>query len=177
MPIQTRQEQAPDHHAVSDLLAQAFRDEPYSDHTEQFLVERLRKSNAFIPELALVAKDGEQVVGYILLTKLHISNGKQQFESLALAPVAVLPSHQRQGIGTMLIEHAHRLARKIGDTSVLLIGHQDYYPRFGYRRASAYGISFPFDAPDENCMALELVEDGLKNVTGEVLYPKAFFSE
>ena len=177
MPIQIRQEKATDHRAVFDLIVEAFRDEPYSDHTEQFLVERLRKSDAFIPELALVATDGDQVVGYILLTKLLISNGQQQFESLALAPVAVLHSCQRQGIGTQLIEHAHRIARNLGYTAVLLLGHQDYYPRFGYRRASDFDISFPFDAPDENCMALELVEDGLKNVTGKVVYPKAFFSE
>ena len=59
----------------------------------------------------------------------------------------------------------------------VLLGHKDYYPRFGYRRASAYGISFPFDAPDECCMAAELIEGGLDGIHGMVKYPDAFLLE
>ncbi|MCP2045551.1 putative N-acetyltransferase YhbS [Pontibacter sp. HSC-36F09] len=146
-----------------------------SDHKEQFLAERLRKSNSFIPKLSLVAVKGVKVVGHILLTKLEIKNKQQLFESLSLAPVAVLPAYQHQGIGAMLIEQAHKVAKSLGYTSFILVGHENYYPRFGYKRASTFGITFPFEVPDANAMAVELVENGLAGISGEVKYPKEFF--
>jgi predicted N-acetyltransferase YhbS len=175
MPIHIRQEQPSDYPAVFALVEQAFRDLKISDHTEQYLVERLRKSDAFIPELSLVAEDNGKIVGHILLTKLKIQNGQQEFESLSLAPVAVLPEYQRQGIGAMLIEEAHRVAKSLGYTSVILVGHENYYPRFGYKPASTFGIKFPFEVPDANGMAVELVENGLAGIRGTVVYPPGFF--
>ncbi|MBD1397745.1 N-acetyltransferase [Pontibacter sp. JH31] len=175
MSINIRQEQPTDYPFVFSLIEAAFRQESMSDHTEQHLVERLRQSAAFIPELSLVAVDGEKVVGHILLTKLKIKRGEQEFDSLSLAPVAVLPAYQHQGIGGMLIREAHEIARQLGHRSVLLVGHENYYPRFGYKRASSFGINFPFEAPDENCMAIELTENGLAGVSGTVVYPKGFF--
>ncbi|WP_299990464.1 N-acetyltransferase [uncultured Pontibacter sp.] len=175
MPIQIRQEQPADYPAVFALVEQAFRELEISDHNEQFLVERLRQSDAFIPELSLVAADSGKIVGHILLTKLKIRSRDQEFRSLSLAPVAVLPAYQRQGIGGMLIQHAHQVARQLGYTSVILVGHENYYPRFGYKRASTFGITFPFEVPDANAMAVELVTNGLQGVSGEVVYPKEFF--
>lgn len=174
MPLHIRPETSDDHPAVFTLLEQAFRDEPYSDHQEQFLVERLRKSDAFIPKLSLVGEVDGQLVGYILLTKIQIRNETQAFESLALAPVAVLPSHQKQGIGGQLIEAARAAARNLGFGSIVLLGHAGYYPRFGYQRAEFFGISLPFDVPPDNCMAIELVPGALDGVSGMVVYPKEF---
>ena len=77
----------------------------------------------------------------------------------------------------MLVREAHARASKAGYTGSVLLGHKDYYPRFGYRRASAYGISFPFDAPDECCMAAELTVGGLDGIHGVVKYPDAFLLE
>ncbi|WP_299701378.1 GNAT family N-acetyltransferase [uncultured Pontibacter sp.] len=176
MPIQIRQEQPADYPAVFTLVEHAFSDLEISDHTEQFLVERLRKSDAFIPELSLVAEEEGKIVGYILLTKLKIRNEQQEFESLSLAPVAVLPEYQRQGIGAMLIEQAHRIAKSLGYTAVILVGHENYYPRFGYKPASTFGIKFPFEVPEANAMAVELVENGLAGIRGTVMYPPAFFA-
>lgn len=176
MPIQIRQEQAADFPAVFALVEQAFSDLEISDHTEQFLVERLRKTDAFIPELSLVAEDNSRIVGHILLTKLKIQNEQQEFESLSLAPVSVLPAFQRQGIGAILIEEAHCVAKSLGYTSVILVGHENYYPRFGYKPASTFGITFPFEVPDANGMAVELVENGLAGISGTVVYPPGFFA-
>jgi predicted N-acetyltransferase YhbS len=95
--------------------------------------------------------------------------------SLALAPVAVLPEYQNQGIGGKLIMEGHRLARELGYGSVIVVGHPAYYPRFGYKPASRWNITASFEVPDEAFMALELLEGGLKDVSGEIEYVKEFF--
>lgn len=173
--LKIRQEEERDHGKVFRLIEEAFRNMAHSDHQEHFLVERLRKSNAFIPELSLVAEDGNgEVVGHVLFTKLKIMNGTESFDSLALAPVSVEPGFQGQGIGGKLILQGHLIARELGYQSVILLGHEDYYPRFGYEKTSNFGISFSFDIPEENGMAIELVKDGLKNIKGVVKYPKEF---
>lgn len=175
MDILIRQETAADYEAVFQLIKAAFANEEFSDHKEQFLVQRLRKTEAFIPELSLVAENKNAIVGHILLTRIRIKNEQSQFESLALAPVTVLPDVQGNGIGRQLIEHAHEIARQLGHTSVVLLGHEDYYPRFGYQPAHEFGIRLPFDVPKENCMAVELTENALQNVQGTVVYDPAFF--
>lgn len=147
----------------------------HSDHQEQFLVEKLRESAAFIPELSLVAEDENGIIaGHILFTKIKIVNDKESFDSLALAPVSVKPEFQNQGIGAKLILWGHDRAKELGYESVILIGHEKYYPRFGYKKTSNFGISFPFEIPEENGMAIELVKDGLKNKKGVVKYPQEF---
>jgi predicted N-acetyltransferase YhbS len=83
--------------------------------------------------------------------------------------------YQKQGIGKQLIIKAHEKARELGYQSVVLLGHQDYYPRFGYERASKYAITLPFEVPDENCMIIELISRGLQGVQGKVEYPLEFF--
>ncbi len=170
-----RQENEEDHKTVFEVIREAFKDEPFADHKEQFLVQRLRHSDAFIPELSLVAEDSGEIVGHILLTKIKVSSDTQSFDSLALAPVSVLPKKQGNGIGAQLIKSAHAKAKQLGHTSVILLGHEDYYPRFGYKPAHLFGIELPFEVPKENCMAIELVENSLANTHGLVEYPKEFF--
>jgi predicted N-acetyltransferase YhbS len=174
MNVKIRQESKGDYKAVSELIEAAFASEQMSNHREQFLVERLRKSNAFVPELSIVATFENKIVGHILLTKLKIKNAQDEFDSLALAPLAVLPEYQGHGIGGVLIKEAHKLAKKSGYKSIVLLGHEKYYPRFGYLQADKFGIRLPFDVPMENCMAIELVENGLKGVNGTVEYPAEF---
>ncbi len=170
-----RQEDPGDHKVVFDLIEQAFRDMDISDHQEQFLVDRLRRSDAFVPELSLVAEFGDQIVGYILLTKVLIKNEDQQQTSLTMAPVAVRPDLQDCGIGGALIRKSHEVANKLHYSSITVLGHADYYPKFGYVKAQEFGIKFPFEVPSENCRIIELVEGGLKNTTGVVEYPSPFF--
>lgn len=174
MELTIRKENSEDFKTVFNLIKKAFEKEQMSDHMEQFLVERLRKSSAFVPELSLVAETENKIVGHILLTKLKIKNGQNEFNSLALAPVSVLPEYQQNGIGGALIQEAHKKAKELGFHSVILLGHEKYYPKFGYKQADQFGIELPFDVPKENCMAIELIENGLKNVNGTVEYPKEF---
>ena len=175
MKINIRQEIPTDYKIVAEIIESAFKNEPYSDQTEHLLVERLRYTKAFIPELSLVAEYRGQVVGHILLTKIKIKDGHFSFDSLALAPVSVKPNFQGKGIGGQLINKAHEAARALGLNSIVLIGHENYYPRFGYERASKYGIKLPFEAPDKNCMVIALTKNGLDGVRGMVENPKTFF--
>jgi predicted N-acetyltransferase YhbS len=174
MKVIIRKETVADFVDVFKLIEKAFENEIYSDHSEQFLVERLRKSEAFVPNLSLVAVSDEKIVGHILLTKIQINGSHGSNESLALAPVSVLPSYQKRGIGGQLIIAAHDRARELGFSSIILLGHKDYYPRFGYRQAEQFGITLPFDVPPENCMAIELIPKGLLGVSGMVEYPSEF---
>ncbi len=142
---------------------------------ESRLVAKLRQGSSFIPALSLVALLDGQVAGHILFSKICIVGpaGTRE-ETLALAPVAVLPQVQRQGIGGQLIRSGLAGAQKLGFRSVIVLGHKHYYPRFGFRPASQWHIEAPFQVPSPAFMAIELVPDGLTNVSGIVEYPQAF---
>jgi predicted N-acetyltransferase YhbS len=129
------------------LVQAAFQYEEISDHKEHYLVERLRKSKTFIPELSLVAEIDGLIVGHILLTKIKINNGSNNFGSLALAPVSELPCFQNKGIGSQLIKKIHNIAQEQGHSSFVLLGHSNYYPCFRYERAEYFDIELPFDVP------------------------------
>ena len=175
MNVIIRQERTTDFTTAFNLIKLAFKNDKISDYNEQLIVEELRKSTTFIPEFSLVAEFNNEIVGHILLTKINIKNNKQQFVSLALAPVSVLPKHQRKGIGGQLIKKAHQIAKKAGYKSIVVLGHENYYPKFGYQQAHKFGIKFPFKAPKENCMVVELIKNGLQVVSGTVEYPKEFY--
>lgn len=178
MEIKIRKEKEEDFNLVFELVKDAFENVEFSDHKEQYLVERLRNSDAFIPDLSIVAEINNHIVGYILLTKIGIIDASdKRHTSLAMAPVAVLQEFQGKGIGSKLIRYAHEKASELGFGSIVLLGHENYYPKFGYRLTKDFGINLPFDVPEENCMAIELAENALQNVTGIVQYPKEFEME
>ncbi|MBP1744586.1 MAG: GCN5-related N-acetyltransferase [Firmicutes bacterium] len=171
--ITIRRETEKDFEAVHRVVKAAFEKAGHSNGDEQELVGRLRKSDSFIPELSLVAEHDGRIVGHILFTKAMIGGSV----SLAMAPLSVLPEYQNQGIGGKLILEGHRIAKKLGYRSVILVGHADYYPRFGYSPAGRWGIKASFDVPDENFMAAELVKGGLDYVSGIVEHAAEFFIE
>lgn len=175
MEINIREELENDYKVVEDLTEEAFKNAEHSDGTEHLLVKRLRKSNSFIKELSLVADDNDKVVAHIMMTKAKIDNGNEKFETLALAPVSVLSEYQGKGIGSKLINVALERARTLGYKSVIVLGHDKYYPKFGFIPASKYGIKAPFDVSDEVFMAKELTEGSLTNINGTVEYAKEFF--
>lgn len=91
------------------------------------------------------------------------------------APVAVLPAYQKQGIGSQLILHGLNKSKEMGFKSVIVLGHETYYPRFGFRPADKWGIKAPFEVPDEAFMALELEAGSLNGIAGTVVYGREFF--
>ncbi|WRP07540.1 N-acetyltransferase [Rossellomorea aquimaris] len=175
MDIFIRQERPEEYSRTEEMTKQAFSHEEYSDKKEHLLVNKIRKSDAFIPELSLVAiNDSNEVIGHILLSKITIVDHNKVADSLAMAPVSVAPSFQKKGIGSQLIHAALQMAKEIGYHSVIVLGHKDYYPKFGFKQASLWNIKPPFEVPDEVFMALELTEHSLRKVEGVVHYSKAF---
>ncbi|MGE7630797.1 GNAT family N-acetyltransferase [Bacillus paramycoides] len=173
MNITIRQEQKNDYRKTEEVVKQAFLNEEFSDKTEHELVSRIRECDAFIPEVSIVAVD-EEIVGHIMLSKITIEQDGATVDSLALAPVSVAPSHQKKGIGGKLIAAAIEKAKELGYESVVVLGHQDYYPKFGFKKASDWNIKAPFEVPDEVFMAMELRETALQGVAGVVQYSEAF---
>ena len=167
--LEIRQENKNDYDEVYNVVKKAFETAEHSDGNEHDLVDALRKSNSFIPELSLVAIEDGKIVGHILFTKIKI--GKS--EELALAPLAVLPEYQKQGIGSKLIEEGHKVAKNLGYHYSIVLGSENYYPKFGYIPASNYGIKAPFDVEDKNFMAIKLNDPKLK-IEGIVEYAKEF---
>ncbi|MEK4427413.1 GNAT family N-acetyltransferase [Solibacillus sp. FSL K6-1523] len=175
MEFLIRPEHAEEYSTTEEVIRNAFLDEEYSDQKEHLLVNRIRQSDAFIPELSLVAiNEDKEIIGHILLSKITIINGDNIADSLALAPVCVAPDHQKKGIGSQLIQEALKVAKELGNQSVIVLGHKDYYPKFGFKQASSWNIRAPFEVPSEVFMALELAENSLQNVQGIVHYSEAF---
>lgn len=177
MNIQIRLEHLEDYQATESVVKAAFAEIEMSDQTEHKLVARLRQTEHFIPELSFIAIEKDKIVGHVLLTKIKIVNDVFFVDSLALAPVSVLPAYQRKGIGKQLIATALRKAKSLGFESVVVMGHPKYYQKFGFKKTSDWGITAPFDVPQEVFMALELRNEALNHVSGVVAYPSEFFEE
>ncbi|MFA1543652.1 N-acetyltransferase [Actinomadura sp. DLS-62] len=164
-----RPETAADAGAVRRVLTAAF---PTAGEAD--LVEALRGDAAWVPGLSAVAETpGGRAAGYALATRCRVGGGP----ALALAPVAVLPELQRRGAGgaavRAVLAAAARRAASGGERLVVVLGHPEYYPRFGFARASGLGVSVAFAAPVEALMALVL--DGPGPVpSGTVAYPAPF---
>lgn len=149
--MRVRQEQAEDVGAVHALNRAAF-----GGDVEARLVDALRDSDAFVPELSIVAELGGAVVGHLLLTRAAVVSDSSRTPALALAPMCVAPERQRRGIGAMLVREGLRRAEGLGHAVVVVVGHPAYYPRFGFERASDYGVRVAFEAPDEAVMLRRL---------------------
>lgn len=170
-----REEEIKDYNEVEKAVEESFKTAEFSDKDEHNLVRRLRNSNEFIKELSLIAEDENKILGYVLLTKALIKAESTSYETLALAPLAVLPEYQKSGIGKNLMNKAIERARELGYKSIVVLGHEKYYPKFGFEKAIKYGVKAPFEVPDEAYMILELLPGGLNGVSGIVEYSKAFF--
>jgi putative acetyltransferase len=170
MRVDIREEASEDHRGIHHLLVEAFERE-----NEAGLVDKLRKSPAYIPELSLVALVDGGLAGHILFTKNRIINEDgSQFESLSLAPLAVGAAFQKKGIGKQLISAGLTRAKVLGYSSVMVLGYEHYYEKFGFLPADTWHIVPPFKVPANVCMALELSPQSLRHISGTVIFPKEF---
>lgn len=169
-------EREEDYLEVEELVKAAFMELTEGNPMEHILVNQLRKGESFVPELSLIAHDEERILGHILLTTIRIIGVDQEILSLAMAPVSVLPEMQNQGIGGELIRVSIEIAKELGYGSIIVLGHPEYYPRFGFRPTENWQIRAPFDVSADALMGLELEAGALAACPmGVIEYPAVFF--
>lgn len=161
-----RLETSADYAAVYEVNRQAF-----GQNEEADLVNALR-GGGYV-RASLVAEQEGQVVGHIMFSALPIVTGNGMSNALALAPMAILPAYQHKGIGSILLRRGLDYCREQGQRIVVILGHPEYYPRFGFSAAKAAAFASPFSG-NEAFMALELVSGALDGIEGQVKYPPPF---
>lgn len=166
MLVEIREECPDDVAAVRDLNRRAF-----GQDQESNIVDALRANAAAL--LSLVATVNDGVVGHIVYSPLSIGGN---VTGAALGPMAVLPEHQRQGIGSKLIEAGNQKLKNAGCPFIIVVGHADYYPRFGFRPAREHGIKCEWDAPNDVFMLLVLDQAKMEGVSGLAKYRDEFSS-
>ncbi|QMS87976.1 N-acetyltransferase [Nostoc edaphicum CCNP1411] len=156
-----------DYPAIAEVNTLAFGQE-----NEAKLVEKIRRSHRYIPELSLVAEIENVVVGHILFSYIDLVD-EQTLQVLGLAPLAIHPQFQRQGIGSALIKAGLEIAEANKEAVVIVLGHPQFYTRFGFKTSVVYGIESPFPIPKEFFMVKPL-QSYQESYKGKVVYPSTF---
>jgi putative acetyltransferase len=162
--IEIRKETEKDYGEVIQIVSEAFGNE-----AEARLVEKLRK----IPHISMIALLDGKIIGHICFSPVSIENAEQT-NFLGLAPMAVSPEFQNQGIGSKLIREALKVCTENGHEAIFVLGHPDYYPRFGFEIAKPRGFTCEYPVKDEHFMVLELKQNALKGKQGLVKYSDEF---
>ena len=164
--MRIRPERADDLAAIREVNRRAF-----DTSMEAEIVDALRQEAA--PLVSLVAEEEDSLVGHILFSPATLAS-RPDLRIMGLAPMAVIPERQRQGIGSALVHAGLEECRRLGAAAVIVLGHADYYPRFGFAPASRLGLTSEYDVPDEVFMALELERGVLSGGSGVVRYHPVF---
>jgi predicted N-acetyltransferase YhbS len=170
MDIKIRSEEKDDYNEIKKINELAF-----DQKNEGKLVDDLRKKPDFNHLLSLVAKIKGKIVGHILFYPIKIKNEKKEHIVLSLAPIAVHPDFQNLGIGSKLVKRGLETAKETGSAAVIVVGHPNYYPRFGFSPASKWNIKLPIECPYDVFLAIELKKNSLKGVSGLVEFPKEYY--
>jgi putative acetyltransferase len=165
--IVIRAETTQDHSSVRSVNQLAF-----GRQNEADLVDALREKAR--PCISLVAIVDDEVVGHIFFSPVSIESGDDSFTAMGLAPMAVLPAHQNQGIGSRLVREGLRESQRLGYDIVVVLGHPNYYPHFGFMPAGLKGLRSEYDAADEVFMVAELIPGALDGRRGLVKYDPEF---
>ena len=156
-------------------VIKAINDLAFGQGSESKLIENIRNTDDFITELSLVFENEKlEVVGHILFSPITIETKTASIPALALAPMAVKPDFQNEGIGSILVNEGLKRCEELGHDSVVVLGHPNFYPKFGFILASEKGIKCPFEVPSEAFMVFEIKPGAMNNVQGTVQYPKVF---
>jgi putative acetyltransferase len=143
----------------------------FETSAEANLVDTLRAKAGQL--ISLVAEIDEQIVGHIFFSAVSLTE-RPELSLMGLGPMAVLPKHQRQGVGSALVREGLKRCKQQGYEAVVVVGHPEYYPRFGFVPASRYGIRCEYDVPDDVFMIVELVAGTLWGASGLIRYDEAF---
>jgi len=169
MDIKIRSEMKDDYNIITQINDLAF-----GGKDESQLIINLRKTNDFIPDLSLVAVVNDRILGHILFYPITIESINNTFPTISLAPMSVHPDYQRKGIGNKLVNDGLQKCKDMHFDSVIVLGHPNYYPKFGFIPASQWNLYSDFEAPDEAFMVLELKVKSLAGKSGKVVYPKEY---
>jgi putative acetyltransferase len=165
-----RLERAADHPAVAEVVRAAFVRHP--DEVASF-VERIRASEHFIPELAMVAEDSSGVIAHVMLSWVGIEGGSRP-RILNLTPMSVRPDRQRIGVGSRLIRDVLGRAEAAGEPAVMVEGIPGYYPRFGFEPACALGFISPNPKIPDDAFMVKRLPGYSADLAGRIVYPPAF---
>jgi putative acetyltransferase len=165
-----RPERDGDHAAVDAVVRAAFDGHP--DEVASF-VERIRASECFIPELAWIAEDATGIIGHLMLSWVGLESSVQT-RILNLTPVSVRPDRQRRGVGSRLIREVLARAEAAGEPAVMVEGIADYYPRFGFERASRLGFVAPHAKIPDDAFMVKRLPGYVDELAGRITYPPAF---
>jgi putative acetyltransferase len=165
-----RPEREEDHPAIAEVVRAAFVGHP--DEVAAF-VERIRASDQFIPELALVAEDSTGVIAHVMLSWVRVEGGSRP-RILNLTPMSVRPDRQRIGVGSRLIREALRRAEDAGEPAVMVEGIPAYYPRFGFERATVLGFGSPHPKIPDEAFMLKRLAGYSADLAGRIVYPPSF---
>ncbi|ADJ59085.1 GNAT family N-acetyltransferase [Lactococcus cremoris] len=163
-----------DYKEVAELIRESFSQSEHGYGNEAELVDKIRNEEGYIKDLEIVAFEDGKITGHGLLSEVSIVNQSQSFKGLVLAPLDVLPAYQGKGIGAAILLELEKRAKILDYSFISILGHESYYPRFGYVPASQYQIQAPFEVPDQNFMIKELIDGRLEGKSGVIQYSEAF---
>jgi putative acetyltransferase len=149
----------------------AVNEAAFESSIEADIVDALRAKGVEL--VSLVAERGAGVLGHILFSPVSLA-GYGELKLMGLGPMAVLPRHQRDGIGSALVREGLLQCEQLGVHAVVVVGHPEFYPRFGFVPASRYAIRCEYDVPDDVFMLVELARGTLRGVSGLIRYDEAF---
>jgi putative acetyltransferase len=161
-----RAEKESDRNVVYTVNVSAF-----ETPSEANLVDALREQAS--PVVSLVAESGGKVIGHIMFSPVSLP-GHLNVKLMGLGPMAVAPEHQRNGVGSALVRAGLEQCTELGFSAVVVLGHPEYYPRFGFSPSSRFGIDSEYEVPEDAFMAIELHAKALSGKTGKVKYHAAF---
>ena len=172
--ISIRHETEADHGQVRRLIVDAFVASEFGHHGEAELVEQLRENCEDL--LSLVAIEGGLVVGHILFSPVTIRSPKAVIHGMGLAPMATAPAAQRTGIGTQLVVSGFEQLVAAGCQFVVVLGHPEYYPRFGFKPASQFGVTHGFAGIPQDVFFVKLLSPDVPNVfeNGQAIFRSEF---
>lgn len=147
-------------------------EQAFGESLEARLVDSLRANEAVL--VSLVAVAGEQIVGHILFSPVQLGSGESVLEGAGLGPMSVLPDFQRMGIGSRLIEEGIQKMQQMGFPFIVVLGHPNYYPRFGFLPASRFGVKCQWDVPEGVFMIMPLDQQRCESASGLARYRDEF---
>ncbi len=172
-----RPEHPGDYNETENLTREAFWNLMGPGCTEHYLLRIMRGDSSFIPELNYVAEWDDKIIGNIVYTKsLITTRGGTTLDIITFGPIGILPAYQKNGIGAQLIRYTLDLARQMGYTAVVILGHPGYYPKLGFKRGADYGLSLSDDQAPDALMALELIPGSLSELGGGIYHYAAVYN-